>query len=365
MKNYDFCLLLQYYGFNLFSLKTLFKDLICEADNYYERLEALKQDKYQLSNLKLYELETLLKSELLEKIYIKLKHSDSSFLSYSDKLNPFKICEMEDPPFGLFYKGNIKQINRKKIVAIVGTRKASIYGLKIAHEIAVELSKNNIVVISGLAAGVDAEAHKGSFQNGNTIAVLGTGIDTPFPVSNRRLYTEILKNDGLVISEYPPEVGGSAWNFPQRNRVISALSDAVIVVEGDIDSGALITARFAIKQNKKLFAVPGSLGLRTSFGPNALIKSKVAEIFTTIEDFIEMVYGRTLSPIKLNSIENNKSSLSLIQKNILNLITSYPTNFDEILEEVSLPVNEVLKELSYLELKGLIQKTMNGDYVRG
>ena len=209
----------------------------------------------------------------------KLDSLQICFIHLNDSSYPKKLKEIHDPPVGLFCKGNIDILNKNKFVSIVGTRRSTSYGELTAKRISSSLAKSGLVIVSGLADGIDSFAHRGALCTGKTIAVLGTGIDIVFPQTNKKLYEDILGKNSLLVSEYPPGTAGLPWNFPQRNRIISGLSDAVLVIEGDIDSGAIITARFAIKQDRLLFALPGPVDSRVSNGPNALIKSKVAELF--------------------------------------------------------------------------------------
>ena len=176
----------------------------------------------------------------------------------------------------------------QKGIAIVGARDATQYGKKIAYNLAKELSEQNIVIISGLAIGIDSYAHKGSLEKG-TIAVLGSGIDNIYPKENLELAREIIKNKGCIISEYPLGTKPERLHFPQRNRIISSLSDGVVVIEASKRSGALITAEFALEQGKEVFAVPGDINKKQSEGTNQLIKDG-AILLTSATDILENIY---------------------------------------------------------------------------
>ena len=312
---------------------------------------------------KLKEIRQHLEKTLLEKHKKDLESKGVKFAPYCDKEYPQRLKDIIDPPFGLFYKGDLDLLN-KKSVAIVGTRNASDYGLKMAQEISSLLSKQGVIVISGMASGIDASAHKGTLDHGKTIAVLGTGADVVYPKSNEGLYEKIFKQNGLIISEYPPGTEGAPWNFPQRNRIISALSDAIIVIEGDIQSGAMITARFAIKHGKPLFALPGPIDSQVSNGPNILIKSGVAELLASVNDVLEKIGEAKQIQLGLKDSNEKLEDLSEKQKNLFKILSNQPKSFDGIISEINLTVQDLIKELSIMELKGFIEKTTDGTYVK-
>ena len=191
-------------------------------------------------------------------------------LTINLKQYPNKLKQIYDPPAKIYILGN-KELLYKKSVAIVGARKSTIYGRKIAYNISKELNKKGVVIISGLALGIDTYAHLGALEGG-TIAVLGSGIDKIYPKENIELARKIVKNGGCIISEYPIGTMPQKQYFPQRNRIISGLSNGVLVVEATKKSGALITADFALEQGKEVFAVPGDITRTESEGCNELIK---------------------------------------------------------------------------------------------
>lgn len=320
--------------------------------------------KSKLSNGEIESLKKI-KSELqkldLNNIQNSLRKQDINYLAFCEENYPKKLKDITDPPSGLFYKGNLDLLN-KKSVAIVGTRNATTYGLNTTKKIAAMLAERDIVVVSGMASGIDTSSHIGALKEGKTIAVLGTGADVIYPISNKDLYYEILEKGGLILSEYPPLTEGMPWNFPQRNRIISALSDAVVVIEGDLQSGALITARFAIKQNKPLFALPGPIDSPQSNGPNILIKSGVGELLTSVNDILEK-FGEE-KQIKIGFDTNSTNGLTNTQKNIYNLLSSQSKGFDRLLGETNLGMQELIQHLSILELKGIVEKTMDGGYIK-
>jgi DNA processing protein len=223
--------------------------------------------------------------ELINKYISYLTKNNISIINIFDYDYPSKLKVIYDPPITLFVKGN-KEILNENSIAIVGCRDASLYGKNTAENIAYELAKNNINVVSGLARGVDTHSHIGAINgNGKTIAVLGSGLDIVYPPENRLLYNKILEN-GAIISEYIVGTRPTPANFPVRNRIISGLSDGVIVVEAKKKSGSMITTDFALEQGKELYAVPGNIDSERSEGTNELIKQG-AKLYTNINDVLE------------------------------------------------------------------------------
>lgn len=198
---------------------------------------------------------------------------------------PERLRNIYDPPKKLYVLGNFK-ILKEKAIAIVGSRKATEYGKKVAFQISQELTKENINIVSGLAIGIDAYAHLGaiSIQNqASTIAVLGSGIDEMYPKENTELARKIIQTGGCIVSEYPLGTKPNKINFPQRNRIISGLSDGVVVVEASEKSGSLITAEFGIEQGKEIFAVPGNIDNLLSKGTNKLIQDGAKMVLSSKE----------------------------------------------------------------------------------
>ena len=203
---------------------------------------------------------------------------------------PKQLKQIYAPPLKLYVLGN-KQLLKQKGIAIVGARKATEYGKKIALQISKQLSEVGINIISGLALGIDSYAHLGTLQKnsiGKTIAVLGSGLDKIYPKENIELAKKIIKSGGCLISEYPVGTFASKLNFPQRNRIISGLSNGVLVVEASEKSGSLITADFALEQGREVFAVPGNILNKTSAGTNNLIKQG-AKLVTNYEEILEEI----------------------------------------------------------------------------
>ena len=225
-------------------------------------------------------------AKLLEKYEKYILKNDIKIINISDDNYPAKLKNIYAPPITIFAKGDISLLNSKSI-AIVGSREPSKYGIYVAEKFSKELSKEGITIVSGLARGIDTFAHVGALSSfGKTIAVLGSGIDVVYPKENAKYYREISEK-GLIISEYIVGTAPESKNFPQRNRIISGLSDGVLVVEARKNSGTMITTDFALEQGKELYVIPGNITSNLSAGTNNLIKEGaklVTDVYEILED---------------------------------------------------------------------------------
>lgn len=222
----------------------------------------------------------------LDKYLEYMNNNNIGLINIYDKYYPDRLKVIYDPPVVLYVKGN-KKILKEKGISIVGCRLCTKYGEKIAKKLSYNLSLNNINIISGLAKGIDSFAHRGSLMaHGRTLAVVGCGLDRVYPQENKELFDEIISNGGAVISEYIIGTKPLAQNFPRRNRIISGLSDGVVVIEAREKSGTLITVDFALEQGKNIYAVPGNIDSPNSYGTNELIKQG-AKIITNLQDILE------------------------------------------------------------------------------
>ncbi len=290
-------------------------------------------------------------------------------LSLWERGYPSLLKEIIDPPILLYIKGNFSLITLPK-VAIVGTRQASRAGKNFAFSLAQGLSRAGVCVVSGLARGIDACAHKGALKGAaSTLAVLGTGLDVNYPYDNRELKKQI-EEKGLLISEFPPNTSPSPENFPMRNRIISGLSLGVVVVEAAKKSGSLITARRALEQNRLVFAVPGSPLDKMVEGNNLLLREG-AILVRNQEDIIEeispMVGEDFLQRTKKVSMEDNCPSISSkvfassLEQRILDLVQQKGRcTIDEIIELLDCDASTLLSYLVMMEIKGYIKKTGYG-----
>lgn len=210
----------------------------------------------------------------------------TQMITYKDENYPIKLKNIKDFPYCLFYKGNLDLINRKTI-AIIGSRKCSEYGKNITKKLAQELAKRDIIVVTGGARGIDSYANIGALiAKRPSIIVLGNSLDYIYPPENKRLEELILNNGGLIVSEYLNQTRGNKMTFPERNRIISAISDGILIVEAKRKSGALITADLALEQGKEVYAVPGNILQLNSEGTNELIKQG-AKVVTDVNDILE------------------------------------------------------------------------------
>lgn len=248
------------------------KELISEEGINSEILNNIKESKDEI---------------LIKKYESYIYKNNIKLINIFDDEYPESLKNIYAPPITLFAKGDVSLLKQKSI-AIIGCRDASKYGIFVANSFANQLSKENVVIVSGMAKGIDTSAHIGSINNnGKTIAVLGCGVDIVYPRENVNLYLEILKN-GLIVSEYIVGTRPDACNFPQRNRIISGLSKGVLVVEASKKSGTMITTDYALEQGKELFVVPGNITSGTSIGTNNLIKEG-AKLVTNVNEILEEI----------------------------------------------------------------------------
>lgn len=261
------------------------------------------------------------------------------------------IPKFDIPP--ILFGNGVDYNNNDKAIAIVGTRHPTEQGRLFTFNLAASLAKAGIAVISGMAEGIDAAAHKGALDaGGSTIAIWGNSLDIIYPPSNKNLALQIRKK-GTIISEYLPNTSPDRSHFPERNRIISGLSNGVVVIEAGLKSGALITADHALAQGRELFAVPGPPGSKMSEGTNKLIKNGT-KLITSLDDiFDELPHlkGTVLTKkfVKL-------PDLTIMEKKIINLFTTGPQQVDQISRATNLPISELMEFLLALELKGVVQE---------
>lgn len=277
-------------------------------------------------------------------------------VSYLEEDFPENLKGVAHMPPVLFIRGEIT-VEDKLAVAVVGTRRPSSYGAQVAERLGRELAKCGVTVVSGLARGVDTFAHKGALEGGGrTIAVLGCGIDVYYPPENRPLCEAIVRR-GAVLSEFPLGMEPLAINFPKRNRVISALSKAVIAVEAGDRSGVLNTCAWAREQNREVFAVPGRLGDERSVGTNRLIRDG-AKILTATSDILDWL------GVTAQKVERETPPVDEAEKSVLEVIVNEPRHIDEICETSGVPMAELLNLLFQMEVKGLVKQLPGKFFVR-
>lgn len=337
------------------------------------------------------ELERLrLKPETIESIVLKDRHEEATreverlreiegadVIVLDDGTYPTLLREIADPPLTLYVRGAWESCLEAPCVAVVGSRRCSTYGQNMALMLARELAVRGVTIVSGLARGIDAAAHRGALEaGGRTVAVLGTGLDEVYPRDHRRLAEEILAAGGALVTQFPLGTPPTPENFPYRNRVISGLSLGVIVAEASELSGSLITARLAIEQGREVFAVPGNLTSRNSFGTNYLIKSAGAKLIQTWQDVAAElptdVAARLLPPESKKKQPTAAcepapapADLPEAERAVLRLIdVDEPSHIDALAEASGLPVQELSAVLLALEMRELVRQLPGRCFVR-
>ena len=286
--------------------------------------------------------------------------SGMSFVPYGERAYPERLRHIYQPPYALYYRGCLP--DAPKTVGIVGARMCSEYGRSIAGRIAELLGENQVPVISGLALGIDSAAHAGALATGAlTFAVLGCGCDICYPKASANLYRNMLQTGGGVVSEYPPGTKPVPYHFPERNRIISALSDILIVVEAKKKSGSLITADCALEQGKDIYAVPGRMDDTLSAGCNRLI-SQGAGILYNIDSFLEEI--GILGKKNKNPVNSEHQSLEKEEMMVYSCVDLHPKFINNIIEETGLNLLEALHILEKLKKRRLIQETFQNYYCR-
>ncbi|HZX47032.1 MAG TPA: DNA-processing protein DprA [Clostridia bacterium] len=297
----------------------------------------------------------------LEHCLYSLERHNISTIPITSAYYPALLKEIYNPPYLLYVKGDMKALEGN-CIAIVGSRNASYYGKKVAFKLAEQLARAGFNIVSGFARGIDSYAHKGALAvGGKTIAVMGNGLDVVYPRENYQLMKEI-SGSGLLLSEYPPGTSPLRGNFPARNRLISGLSLGVVVVEASERSGALITADFALEQNREVFAVPGNINSATSAGTNNLIKQG-AKIVNRVEDILEEFPFAMLQSREKKGGDNGLIGVGTgkTEDKVLRLIGQQPVHIDDLLSESGLRINQLNALLTHYEVEGLIQR-LPGNY---
>ena len=307
-----------------------------------------------------------------------LKKKGIGILCVDDKDYPESLRNISDPPICIYVKGPASNFFHTRVsplrgplesekksdalpflmFAIVGTRQPTSYGIQITYKFSRELTEAGFVIVSGLAKGIDAVAHKAALDGkGTTIAVLGCGVDIVYPAENYYLYKKIIEKGSLIISEFPPGQFIEKGLFIARNRIISALSRGVMIVEGGRDSGSLITARYAAEQGKEVFAPPSPITSIMSAAPNILLK-EVAKLVTSVEDILEE-FNIRITPKKKEDI---LEKLGKEEKEIFILLNEKPMLVDDLVVYLKKPINHILDTLSLMEISGVVEKNSKNYY---
>lgn len=303
---------------------------------------------------------------LVESDHRWLEEKTNYLVTLSNPYYPDLLKQIYDPPFALYVKGNPEVLNTIQL-AVVGSRNPTPDGRRLARNFARQLATLGLTITSGLALGIDSCSHRGAIEAfGKTIAVLGNGLNTVYPASNRKLADSILVH-GTLVSELPLDYRPLPANFPRRNRIISGMSTGVLVVEAALKSGSLITARCAMEQGRDVFAIPGSIHNPLSRGCHSLIREG-AKLVEQIQDITEEI-----GPLAAVVCTNNNQSMLAQQstkrldadaKLLLDSISYQPVNVDFLVEAVGLTVDVISRSLLNLELEGLIESLPGGSYVR-
>ena len=290
----------------------------------------------------------------------RMERANTSIISYWDESYPVRLKKIADPPIILFLKGK-RDVLGNQCIAIVGTRIPSTFGRIMTERLTSELVNKNAAIVSGLARGVDTVAHKAVVQMGGaTIAVLGSGVDQIYPAENKGLSDKICEQ-GAVISEFPMGAKPDAPHFPRRNRIISGLSLGTVVVEAGEKSGALITADFALEQNREVFAVPGNANSPKSIGCNKLIQQG-AKLVLNADDIIQELEGQ----LDFFAAAERKQNITLsgLERTVFDILSpNEPKHIDKIAAECKTPTSKVLGVLLALELRGIVKQLVGKNFV--
>ncbi len=329
---------------------------------------ATRVELQEVSNLNLKVINEIITNQHVEVIqtYIdELEKLNISYFTLNCEVYPKNLIDMIFPPLVIYYKGEIPKADL--YISIIGSRRCTDYGKFVAHKFSKELAKENIVVISGMALGADTVAHLGCLEGGGkTIAVVGSGLDICYPKINEKLMAKIISN-GCVMSEYPPGTPPVAGNFPLRNRIISALSDGLIVVEAAHRSGTMITVDYALEQGRTVFTVPGNITSKNSQGTNHLLRQGAIPL-TDIKDILEEFSFKQEKIVNIQDEgELNKklqATLTDDEIKVYKVLSFEPKTVDEITFLSKESIQTVLYLLTVLELKGAIKKINGQKYIR-
>ncbi len=371
--------------------------LFAQRDFEYQNNTLLTQnDRKKLQNIDKYRV-------IAEKIVTDCEENDIKIITIDCEYYPDNLRNIYSPPLVIYYKGDITILKTEIAIGIVGTRNPSEYGIQVASIFSRDFAKYKVVTVSGLAKGIDTVVHRETLiANGRTIAVLGSGLGNIYPASNKELARVIMENGGLIMTEYPPTSPPMSYHFPIRNRIISAISKGVLVVEGTHKSGSLITAGHALTQGRDVFVVPGNIFSPQSEATNWLAREG-AVIATSAKEIIEeypYIHLETENKEDMGNIdercvsvkiisdvdiiqekivikenkneeikkEENKSTtlppyLNELQKEVFLLIDKSPITSDEIARKLKIPMQKLLSVLTQLELFGLITATAGRTYI--
>lgn len=298
-----------------------------------------------------------------QKLAADVDKADVTALPLYHPLYPFRLREIHDPPLVIYMKGRLLPEETNHSVAIVGTRRPTSYGQRLAKEIARGLAENGVNVVSGMAVGIDSLAHWGAIEGGGrTLAVLGCGPDICYPSSNKPLFNALVNDqNGAVLSEFFPGTKPEPWRFPARNRIISGLCRAVVIIEGGLESGSLITARLAFEQSRDVFAIPGRVDNPMSQGTNDIIAKNMAQLVRNHEDILyHLNWASSPRPKEVATVVE----LFGREREVFELVSSEPVHFDYLSEKLGMQAGELSATLTMLELAGIVERHPGDWYSR-
>jgi DNA processing protein len=306
------------------------------------------------------------RAEKIDRELDELERQKVGVLTLTDPLYPFLLAKIHDPPPYLYYKGT-PSFQDGRSLAVVGSRLASPYGIKMTERLAWGLSQKGLTIVSGMARGIDTAAHQGALMaQGRTVAVLGSGLDVVYPQENKKLLERIVEL-GTVYSEFPLDTLPERQNFPIRNRIISGMSLGVVIVEATLRSGSLITARLALEQGREVFAVPGNVESFKSSGTHSLIKQG-AKLVEHAQDILEELHWEELPEKdvpgpKIKGTERSPS-LSPVEKQIWDLLSNGSQHVDQLVRQAGVGISPMLSLLLEMELRGLIKQLPGKYFIR-
>jgi len=314
-------------------------------------------------------------SEILAKAGAEIERLEElgvDVVTIEDEHYPSLLREIHDPPIALYLRGNLQRASSQPCLAVVGSRRASTYGINAAISLSRDLAEHGFTIISGMARGIDAAAHRGALEGGGmTIAVVGTGLESTYPREHKNLEDEIIAS-GAVISEFPLGTPPLPQNFPYRNRVLSGLSLGVLIVEAAEHSGSLITARLAAEQGREVFAVPGNITSQTSFGPNYLIKdgAKLVQHWRDVVEEMPRAIREGILGAKQTAVTDiqpafDEVQLSAGEQKVLELLTAHaPSHIDQLMISSQLNASDLMLALLGLEMKDRIRQLPGKCFIR-
>jgi DNA processing protein len=333
----------------------------------------------QKEGLKPDTIQELHDSSILDKANAEIERLDqlkAQVITRDDPAYPPLLREIHDPPIALYVRGDLTRACQRPCLAVVGSRRCSTYGVNAAQSLARDLAANGLTIVSGLARGIDAAGHRGALEaGGDTIAVVGTGLETTYPKEHKKLEDEILAQ-GAVVSEFPLGTPPLPQNFPYRNRILSGLSFGVMIVEAAEHSGSLITARLAYEQGREVFAVPGNISSQTSFGPNYLIKdgAKLVQVWRDVveelpRDLKIRILGAPAAP-PTDAVSDAQPLFEAVaftdaERTVLEMLTAdAPAHIDQLLLSSGLPQPELMRALLSLEMKDRIKELPGKSFIK-